>query len=159
MVFTGRTTSGTWLAGVTLPTIALVGTTMGQALRFLGQIGTWEEPGCNPPYMAVGTTEVGNWWPCAGSASMSTHIQCPWMPVLPCMLMVPNGEIVTLHVVWRCPRTSSMQNSLCAVWSELGEGMTSFPTFQFPLKSVQGSWSDLDMTALKWACFQVTVAP
>ena len=43
----GKTTRGTWSEGVTLPTTALAGTSMGQALRFLRQIGTLEDPGCN----------------------------------------------------------------------------------------------------------------
>ena len=91
----GRTTGTTWLARVTLPTIALVGTLMEWAFRFLTQIGTWEEPRCNSPYVAVGTTEVGNWGPQAGAATMWTCMHCPQMPVLPCMLMVSNGRMVT----------------------------------------------------------------
>ena len=91
-----RTMSSTWLAGVTLPTIAFAGTSMGWALRFLRQIGTQEDLGCNSPYVAVGTTEVGNWGPHAGSASMWTCIQWPLTTVLPWMLMVPNGGMVIL---------------------------------------------------------------
>ena len=130
---------------------------MEQALRFLRQIGTWEEPRCNSPYVAVGIMEAGNWGPCAGSASMWTHMQCPKMPVLPCMLMVPNRGMVTLQVVQTGPWTSSRQNSLDAVGSEPREGVIPFPASLFPFESVQGSWSNPDITAPKWACFQVAV--
>ena len=48
-VSVGRTTSSTWLAGTTLPMIVLAGTSMGWALRFLRQIGTWEDLRSNSP--------------------------------------------------------------------------------------------------------------
>ena len=107
-----RTISGTWSARVALPTTTLVGITMGWALRFLRQIGTQEEPGCNSPYVVVGTMEVGSWGPCAGSVSMWTCIQYPETSVLPWILMVPSRGIVTLCVVKTCPWTCSRQNSL-----------------------------------------------
>ena len=87
----GRTTGGIWSARVTLPMTSLVGITKGWALRFLKQIGTQEEPGCNTPYVAVGTMEVGSWGPHAGSASMWTCIQWPQTSVLPCILTISNG--------------------------------------------------------------------
>ena len=59
-VSTRRATGSTQLAGVTLPTTSLMGIMMGWALRFLKQIGTWEEPGCNSLYVAVKTMEVGS---------------------------------------------------------------------------------------------------
>ena len=78
--------------------------------------------------------EAGNWGPHAGSASMWTCLQGPWMSVLPCMLTVPNRGIVTLYVVWKCPWTSSRQNSQGTVGSEPGEGVTSFPPPHFHLR-------------------------
>ena len=157
MVSVRKTTGDTWLARVTLSTIALVGTSMEWALRYLRQIGTQKDSRCNSSYVSVGTMEVGSWGPHAGSANMWTHMQCPQMPVLPSMLMVPNRGMVTLHVVQTGPQTSSRQNSLDAVGSEPGEGMTPFPTFLFPLESVQGSWSNPDITTPKLVYFQVAV--
>ena len=78
-----RTTSGTLLAGVTIPTTTLVGMTVGQAPRFIKQISTQEELVCNSPYVAVSTMEVGNQEPCADSVSTWTCIQCPQTSVLP----------------------------------------------------------------------------
>ena len=56
-----RTTCGTLLARVILPTATLAGITMGWVLRFLKQISTQEELGCNAPYVAVGTVGAGDW--------------------------------------------------------------------------------------------------
>ena len=135
----------------------LAGTSMGWVLRFLRQIGTGEEPGCNSICGSQyhGGGQVG---PLTGSASMYTLIQCPQMLVLSCMLIVPNRRIVTLHVVWTCPLTSSRQNSLGAVVLDPGDGVASFPASQFLLEPLLGSWNDPDMTAPKWACFQVMVS-
>ena len=111
----GGTTSGTLLTGVTFPTSTLVGITMGWAVRFLRQISTWKEHGHISPYVVVGMMETGSWGPHAGSASMWTCIQCPWMSVLLWTLMVPNRGMLTFHVVWICPWTLSRQNSFDAV--------------------------------------------
>ena len=78
-----------------LPTMALAGTSMDWDLMFHRQMGTQEGPGCKSPYIAVSTMEAGNWGPCAGSASTQTCMQCIQAPVLPCILMVPNGGMVT----------------------------------------------------------------
>ena len=120
----GRMTGGTLLARVTLPTTIMAGITMGQALRFLKQIGTLEDLGHNPPYMAVSITEVGNWEPCSGSVSTWTCIQCPQMSAFPWVLMVPNGRMVTFHMVWTCPWMSSRQNSLATGESGSTERVT-----------------------------------
>ena len=90
-----RVTGSTWLAGVTLPATTLMAIMMGWALRFLKQIGTWEDPGCNSLYVVVGTTEVGIWGHHACSVSMWTCMQCPGMSVLLCILTVANGGMVT----------------------------------------------------------------
>ena len=110
----GRTTGGILLARTTLPTITLAGIINGWALRFLKQIGTLGELGCNSLYMVVSITEVANWEPCAGLVSTWTHVHCPKMSVLPWMLMVLNGGMVTFCVIWKCPWMSSRQNSLGA---------------------------------------------
>ena len=86
-----------------------------------------------------------------------THMQCPEMSVLPCMLMVPNGQMVIICVVWTYPWTSSRVNSVGAVRSGVVEGQA-LHSIPIPLALLQGSWSDLDITAPKKACFQVTVA-
>ena len=86
------------------------------------------------------------------------HMQCPQTPVLPCMLIVPNGGMSTLHVVQRCPCISSRQNSLGAVGLGSDKRVTSLPTSLFPFEPVWGSWSDQNMTAPKWLCFQVADA-
>ena len=109
-------------------------------LRFLGQIGTWEESRCNSLYVMVSTMEVDNWGPHAGSANTWTHMQCPQTPVLSCMPMVPNGGMVTLLVVWPCPLTSSRQNSLDAVGSEAGEIVTPFPLSLCRVAGVTQTW-------------------
>ena len=95
-VSVGRTTGSTWLAGGTLSKSALAGTSMSQALIFLRQICTQEDPMCNSPCVTDSTMEVGNWGPHAGSASMWTHMQCPQATVLAWILMVPNGRMVIL---------------------------------------------------------------
>ena len=129
----GRTTGGTWLAGVTLPMTILAGITMGCALRFLKQIGTQEESGCNSPYVAVSTMEPGSCRPHADSASTWTHMQNPQTSMLPCVLTVENGGMVTLCVVWTCPWTPSRENSLGAVGSVAAEGVTPFTASPSPL--------------------------
>ena len=91
-----RTTGGTWLAGVTLPTTTLAGITMRWACRFLKQMGTQEDPGCNSPHVVVSTMEADSWESHAGLASMWAHMQCPQKSVLPCISMVPNRGKVTL---------------------------------------------------------------
>ena len=153
-----RTNSGTQLARVTLPMTTLVGITMEWAFRFLKETDTREEPGCNSWYVVVGTMKAGKWGHCAGSASMWTHIQCPWISVSLFILMVPNGGMVILHVVWTCPWTSSRQNSLDTVGSGAEEELTPFAASPSPLVPLWGSWSDPDITAPKWAFFQVVVA-
>ena len=43
------TTSGTWLAGITWPTMGLAGISMAQTLMLHRQTGAFEEPGCSSP--------------------------------------------------------------------------------------------------------------
>ena len=124
-----------------------VSITMGWASRFLRQIGTREESGCNFPYVAVGTMGVGRWGSHAGLASMWACMQYPQMLVLPYILMVPNRGIVTLYVVQVCCWTSTRQNSLGAVRSGATESDPLCST-QSPLMPLLGSWSDPDITAL-----------
>ena len=83
-----RATSGTWFAGATLPTTTFVWITMGQALRFLRQIGTWQEPGCNSPYLAVSTTEVGSW---GASCWLSKHMDPCTVPLHICVAVNIDG--------------------------------------------------------------------
>ena len=120
----GRMAHVTRLAGVTFLT-TLAGTTIGQAPRFPRQIGTWEDPWCNSPYMVAGTMEAGSWVPWAGSASTCTCIQCPQMSVWLWIFMDPNGGMMTLCVVWTCPWLSTRQNPLCTV----GSGTPSWGSF------------------------------
>ena len=88
-------TSGTQLAGVTLPKITFVGIMEGWVPRFLRQISTWEEPVCNSAYVAVGTKDVNNWGPLTGSVSTWTHMRGPQISVLPWTFTVQNRGIVT----------------------------------------------------------------
>ena len=119
----GRATGGTWLAAVTFLTM-LAGITMWWALKFLRQIDSQEEPWCNSPCVVVDAMEAHSWRPHAGSVSIWTHIQCPWMSVLPWIFMVPNGGMVTLCVVQTCPWMSSRWNFLVTVVSGAVEGVT-----------------------------------
>ena len=124
---------------------------------FLGKLVFENTPGENPHMWQLVPQRQATGGPHVGSASMQTCMQCPQTPVLPCILMTPNGGMVTFWVVWTGPQTSR-QNPLDAVWSQHGEGVTSFSAFLSPFESVQGNWSDPDITTLKWACFQVAVA-
>ena len=111
-----RVTSGTWLAGVTFPTMTLARTTMGWAPRFLRQIGTQGDPRCNSPNTVASTKEVGSLGSWAGSASTWTHMQYPEMSVWLWILMVPNRGMVTLHVIGTCPWMLSRQKPLGVNW-------------------------------------------
>ena len=75
----------------------------GRTPSFLKQFGTQEELGCNSPYMAVSTMEVGNWEPCAGS---DQHMDPHTVPSDVCLAMNVYGpkqrDQVTLHVVQTC---------------------------------------------------------
>ena len=122
----GRATGGTWLAGVTFPMMTFLGIIIRWVLRFLRQIGTWEEPGWHPPYVVASTMELGSWGPSTHPMSMWTHIQCPWMSLLPWIFTVPNWGMVTLCAVWICPWTFSRCNSLDAVGSGTAEGVVTF---------------------------------
>ena len=155
-VLVRRTTSGTWLAGVTCPTMVLVGISMEQVLKLCRQIGTLEDPGCSSPWVTVGTTAVGNWGPGVSSVSTWTHIQCPLTLELVCTLTVLNGGMVTFCVVWTGPLMSSRQNSLTSTGSPLGEEwITSFST---PVSFELGWGSCSDPDSSKWACLHIMVA-
>ena len=86
-VSVGRTISSTWLAGETLPTNTLVGTSMGWALRFLRQIGTQEEPGsnsvCGSQYHRGRQLEASCW--------LSKHMDPPTVSPDACTAMYVNG--------------------------------------------------------------------
>ena len=87
--------------------------------------------------------------PHAGSASMWTCMQCPWIFVLPWTLTIPNGGMVTFWVVCTGPQTSSRQNPPDTVGLELGERVTSFPISPSSFDIVQGNWSNPDIAAPK----------
>ena len=70
----------------------------------------------------------------------------------------PKWGMETLCVVQKCPWMSSRQNSLGAVGSGAAEGVIPLSAHPSPLVSLQGNWSDQDITAPKWVCFQVKVA-
>ena len=61
--------------------------------------------------------------------------------------------MVTLYMVQTCPWMLSRQNSFGAVGTGAVEGVDPFAVPQTPML-LQGTWSDPDITALKWACFQ-----
>ena len=119
----GRATGGTWFTGATLPTVTLVGTLVEQALSPSGKLALRGNPGVTLLMWQL----VPQRWAHAGSASTLTHMQCLQMPVLPCMVMVPNSGMVTLWVVWTGPWRSCKQNSQDAAGLEPGEGVTPFP--------------------------------
>ena len=118
---------------------------MGWALRFLRQTGTRDELGCNFPYAVISSMEAGNLGPHASSVSTWTHIQWPWMSVLPWMFIVQNGGMVTLCVVWTYPWMSSRWNPLGAVGSGAPEGVaphsTPAPLHIFGAAGVTLRWS------------------
>ena len=138
-----RATGGTWLAG------NFVGILREQALKLHRQMGIQEDPRCNSPQVAVGTTVVGNWGSGICSASTWAHIQCPLTLVLPCTLFVPNRGIVTFHVVQMEPQTLPRQNSFTSTVSTLGEEWTTSFSTSVLFGPVLGHCSDPDMTVPK----------
>ena len=92
------------------------------------------------------------------SVSMWTLIQCPQITMLPCILMVPNRGMVTLHVVWNGHALDIIQREFLGCSRVRGcRGLPPFAAL-LPLAPSWGSWSNQDIAAVKWACFQVVVA-
>ena len=88
----GRSTSGTWLAGMTWPTTVFVGILMEWVLRCAQRDGyLMRTPDVTLHRSQSAPLLVGNWEPGVDSVSTWTHIQCPLTLVLLCTLIVLKG--------------------------------------------------------------------